>query len=478
MSWLVALPIILPLLAAAFAALAWGAPRQQQVIALVSGLLQVPLAIALYQTVDQFGPILLQMGAWPAPHGVGVLADSLGAGLCVIVAVVFLLLMAQLCFWPGGQAPAAPILPLLLILQAGSAATFLTGDIFNLYVWFEISLMTALALLALSVPRDRLVKVLFYGVLNWLGTAIFLLGVGLLYGLTGTLNFTDLASRLQPLWLTDAALMHTAMAMILLGLFLKAAIFPLFFWLPFSYVWLPWPMLGVFAAVLTKLGLYAIMRLSSFLWPFVPWLPELFTALGFITVLLASLGVVAERELVRQLVWLVALGTGMTLLAFGVGDTTAALSYMTQDMLSKAALFLLVGLAFAAGAGRLAASWHPPAVALAFALTIGLPPSPAFWSKLQILQSVTPHALFVSLLLVSSGLLLLYALVRSWQSLLLEELRAPGLQVLELRAVWPAAILLLLLLWLGLAPQLWLDFCANAAQGLSNPSRYHQMMRG
>jgi multicomponent K+:H+ antiporter subunit D len=401
MTHLVLLPVLVPLVAAI---LQLGLHRAGLAAVRGIGLVAVGLlcaiSVALLATTAE-APHAVALGAWPAPFGIVFVADRLSATMVAVTTAVAL--PALLAAIGRTESAGRHFHPFFQLQLAGLNGAFLTGDLFNLFVFFEVLLIASYALLAHGAGPARARAALHYAVLNLFGSLLFLVALGLLYGTLGTLNIADIAGRVAALPESDVAPARTALAL-MLGVFaFKAALLPLGFWLPHAYAAAMAPV-GALFAVLTKVGIYAMLRLSTAVFPEVGWTADLLAPwllpVGLGTVVAATLGVLAAQRLGTMVAHLLLLSTGMLATAVATGGATmiaAMLYYLPHTTLVSAALFLLVGrIADARGETsdriahgprlrrpiRLGAAW----LLLAVAVT-GLPPLSGFLGKIMLLQA-------------------------------------------------------------------------------------------
>ena len=387
---------------------------------------------------DAGGLLVSQMGGWAAPYGISLVLDTFSGLMLAGAAFVFLCGLIASFSGLERRVERRYFHPLFHFMQAGVGLSFLTGDLFNLFVAFEIMLMASYGLLCAAADPGRLAHAYKYVLVNLVASALFVIAAGLVYAMFGTLNMADLMviarARL------DAGLpMPTgfgAVAAVLTVVFgLKAAVFPLWFWLPDAYPTLPTPLLAVFGGVLTKVGVYAFARLFPpvfLLGDQTAFLAGLLVVFVAASLLLGGLFAVAYRRLRPGLCMLVIAGVGVSLAGVLVGSDTAMAGvafYSVQSMLAVALAFMVCGrIEAAVGTDRLDASavgglfrerpWLAAAAFIAFLTLVGLPPLSGFYGKLLIVQGgfsgggVAGPALAVAVLL-GSGLVLLAAL-RWW----------------------------------------------------------------
>lgn len=424
-------PLLLPLLAGILLLLArHGGIRWRRALSLAAVLGQIALAAALLHAVNGGVILTYALGDWPAPFGIVLVADRLAAWMLLVTALLapFPLIYACRGIDIGGRH-----FHVLFQLQLfGLYGAFLTGDLFNLFVFFEILLLASYGLMLHGGGRRRTKAGLHYVVINLAGSALFLIAVGTLYGLFGTLNMADLALKLARVSPEDLGPARTAGLLLFAVFALKAALLPFHLWLPAAYAGTSAPAAALFA-IMTKVGAYAILRASTLFFGaeagdmsrlIEPWLLPLALA----TLAVALLGVLAARTLREQAAYLVLASVGSLLTAFSLGSAAgiaAGLYYLPHSTFAAAALFLLAD-RIAQGRGELADRFEAgPAMAgapllgglffVTAVLLAGLPPLSGFIGKFLLLKAALAHPAWgwIMATVLSGGLLALIALARS-----------------------------------------------------------------
>src|SRR5690606_1395297 len=317
----------------------------QRVVSLAGALALLAVSAALLARTRDGTILVAQMGNWPAPFGITVVVDILAAIMLVITGVMALTI-AIYAMGPGREArDHAGFHPLLHGLLLGVCGSFVTGDIVNLYVWFEVMLISSFGLLVLDRTREQLDGGIRYVVLNLIGTTLFLAAVAMLYGVTGTLNMADLA-RVVPT--VENQGLVTAIGLLLLVSFgAKAAVFPLFNWLPASYHTASMPVVAIFAALLTKVGVYAIFRIYTLVFAYDNDLfGMIFWFLAVSTMVVGVLGAAAHYDVRKILSFHIISQIGYMLIGMALMTPLAlagSILYVVHHIIVKANLFLLAG---------------------------------------------------------------------------------------------------------------------------------------
>lgn len=429
MSWLVPLPVIIPLFAAG-AAVALGRRRRlQRLIATAALTASLVVAVVLLVAVDE-GPIVVNVGGWVPPIGIALVIDRLSALVLVIsVAVTLAVLVysgAQGVADRGEGAPVAVYYPTFLVLSAGVSNAFISGDLFNLCVGFEILLAASFVLITLGGTRDRIRAGTIYVVVSVLSSLIFLIALAAIYAATGTVNLAQLALRLPELDPGARLALHLVLV-IVFGI--KAAVFPLSAWLPDSYPTAPAPVTAVFAGLLTKVGVYAIIRTEVLLFPG----GQLDTALmwvALVTMVVGILGAVAQDDLKRMLSFTLVSHIGFMIWGVAMSSASglsAAIFYVAHHITALTTLFLVAGLiedlSGTTSLARLGSLLRvAPGLAVLFFIAAmnfaGIPPLAGFLGKVALIQAsaeaggALPWALVAAGLLAS--LLTLYVMTKAW----------------------------------------------------------------
>ena len=343
---LLALPIVLPLLTAIVLHLLPQRSRLLRVVAFAGSLSTLGAAAAIFLEVDHAGIRVLRVGSWPAPFGITLVADVFSAVMIVMVGVVGVAVTASSFAGVDPRREALGYHSLIQVVLMGVAGAFLTGDIFNLYVWFEVMLIGSFVLMSLHRTRAQLHAAFTYVALNLLASAFLLTAIGLLYGQAGTLNLADLA-RAWPERRTPG--LDAALSMLFLTAFgIKAGLFPLFFWLPASYHTPPAAVGALLAGLLTKVGVYAMIRVFTLLFPD----PNakvygVLLVLSAVTMVVGLLGALAQRDFRRVLSFNLVGHIGFTTVGLALWTPAAlggSILYVLHHMLVISTLFLVSGL--------------------------------------------------------------------------------------------------------------------------------------
>jgi multicomponent Na+:H+ antiporter subunit D len=429
LTWLVPLPVVLPLTGAGLALALWRHARAQRVISLAALTLTLVASLLLLWQADS-GPLVVDAGGWSAPVGVNLVADRLASLMLAVSSAVTLAVLvyslAQGVADGDRDTPVAIFHPTYLVLAAGVAIAFLSGDLFNLYVGFEVLLAASYVLITLSGSAERIRAGTIYIVVALVSSLIFLLALALTYAAAGTVNMAQLAQRLPEL---DPGVVLALQLLLLLAFGIKAAIFPLSAWLPDSYPTAPAPVTAVFAGLLTKVGVYAILRVQTLLFPG-GHADDLLLWAALATMVIGILGAVAQNDIKRLLSFTLVSHIGYMIFGIALSSqagVAAAVFYVVHHITVQTTLFLVAGLIERRGgttsldalgglakiAPLLAVLFFVPAMNLA-----GIPPFSGFLGKVGLIQAGvvlgTPLAWALVVGSVVTSLLTLYALVKAW----------------------------------------------------------------
>lgn len=431
MTHLLAAPIIVPALAAALLLILHRAPIVvKRAIGMGATVAVVVAALAIFAETRSGAPLVYRLGNWPSPFGIVLVADHLSAFMLLLTAMLALAVLLYAV--QGWDARGKLFHPLFLFQVMGLNGAFLTGDLFNLFVFFEVLLIASYGLALEGLEVERLRATLHYAAINIAASSVFLIAVSLLYGVTGTLNMAHLAERVAQVPPEDVALVRAA-GLLLLGVFaVKAAVFPLYFWLPAAYSHAPAPVAALFA-IMTKVGVYAIIRVTTLIFTggegavmelTSPWLMPV----ALLTLALGTLGALGAQRLAGMTAYLTIASVGTILTGVATGGSealSAALYYLAHSTLVIAALFLVSDL-LSRSRGAMGDQLHPgpslrqaAPLGLAFlfagATVAGIPPSSGFLGKLMIMQSTMggPSVVLIWTVIVVTSVLTLVACSRA-----------------------------------------------------------------
>lgn len=432
------------------------------------------------------GVVTLCLGNWPAPYGIVLAADLLSGLMVTLTALVGLSVLVYGIGWLAGTPEEAYFYPLYHVLLMGVSGAFLTGDIFNLYVFFEVLLIASFGLMALGGKPPQIEGTLRYVAISQVSSALFLVGAGLLYGMAGTLNMADLARKLsQPNAVPYA---NVAAPLFLAAFGIKAAVFPLFFWLPASYHTAKTPVTAIIGGLLTKVGIYALLRCYALLFP-LQWQAHrgLLLGIAVLTMIVGVLGAVAQSDIKRLLSFHIISQIGYLIMGLSLSSPlslAAALYFMVHIVLVKTSLFLCAGLAEKATGttdlyrmgGLLRRRPYLACLFLVAATSLaGLPPLSGFFGKLAlILAGFEQHEFAVVAVAIAVSMLTLFSMIKIWTQGFMK--KAPAELQEEGRPqpllFWSAVGLVGLAVVAAVAAAPLFSLAQRAAQQLGDPAPY------
>jgi len=502
---LLLLPILIPFLTAIVSLFFWNQRNIQRVLSTIGAAGLLGAALALLNSIWQNGIQAIQFGGWVAPFGITLVADLLSAIMVVLTGLMGLAVGVYSLANIDARRESFGYYPLFHLMLVGICGAFLTGDLFNMYVWFEVLLISSFVLMALGGERSQLEGGLKYVTLNLISSLLFLIAVGILYGLTGTLNMAHLARRLAAL--DQPGLVTTVSILFMIAYGIKAALFPVFFWLPSSYHTPPAAISAIFAGMLTKVGVYALIRVFTLLFVQNVGYTHTFLLMTIagLTMVTGVLGAASQNEFRRILSFHIISQIGYMIMGLALYSPLAlagAVFYIAHHIIVKTNLFLVSGVVH-----RLQGSYELkklgglyrthlalgilfliPALSLA-----GVPPLSGFWAKFMLIKAgleTGQYAIVATALVVS--ILTLFSMTKIWAQVFWKELppdnhqdtlpetasTAPvGLASLK-PLILPIVLLAALTVAIGLYAEPLFSLSTQAAEQLLHPTGYIQTVLG
>ena len=503
-------PILFPLLAGLLTLATWRKQKLQEIINLSGAFVFLIIGILLVDQVLRHGILHFQAGNWEAPFGITIIADTFSSIMVLITCVMaFATAIYSVSSMKNKKKPLSDMIqkrrqfayyPLLNIMYMGICGAFLTGDLFNMYVWFEVMLISSFILLSLDGTKNQLEGTFKYVTINLISSAFFLIGVGFLYGLTGTLNMAHLAVKVAAI--ENQGLVTLIAMFFLISFGIKAAVFPLFFWLPASYHTPPISIAAIFAGMLTKVGVYSLMRVFTLIFIHdVGYTHTILLWIAGLTMLIGVLGAASHYDMRRILSFHIISQIGYMILGLALYTPLAiagGVFYIMHHIIVKANLFFVAGLI-----NRLKGSFDIkkigelvnvyPFLAVLFlipALSLaGIPPLSGFWAKFFVVKAaleIQEYLIVIVALVV--GLLTLYSMMKIWNEAFwkkdpeLVEDKSNTIQGLfskqNIFMTIPIILLALITLTIGFYPEPFFQIAERTATELMNPSLYINTVLG
>lgn len=493
MDFLVPAPFVLPIAGAAVSIVAGRSRWAQRVLGIAVLSAVLACSIVLLVLVDRDGAAVVQPGAWPAPIGITLIVDRFAAIMLVLASLMLLGVLIYAIGQGregGSEQRHVGFHPVYLVLSAGVGAAFLTGDLFNLFVAFEVMLTASYVLLTLGGRREQVRAGMTYVVISLVASALFLTAIGLIYASTGTVNLAQLSVAMGEL----PPGLREALMLLLLGVFgIKAAIFPLFFWLPDSYPTAPTAVTAVFAGLLTKVGVYAIIRTQTVLVEPFDRPAGLLLTISALTMIVGVLGAIAQSDIKRILSFHIVSQIGYMIFGlalFSVAGLAGAIFYIVHHIVVKTTLFLVGGLVeHRAGSSNLdrigGLLRTTPVVAVVFLVTAlslaGLPPLSGFVAKLALVDAgVAGDAWIVVGVSLAVSVLTLFSMTKIWAGAFggQPETAHGRLEPLPLFMVVPTVALAAVAVAIAVGAGPLYDLAERAASDLLDSSLYRREVLG
>jgi len=485
MSNMIVLPLIVPVITAILLVFLREHIILQRIISVLTLSFVVLIGIVLLIAIQEQGVLRIDFSGWGPPFGILFVADSFAVLLVLIANIVAVICVLYALFTIGNSYEKMYFYPFVLLMVAGVNGSFLTGDIFNLFVCFEVMLLASYALISLGGDKTQLREALKYVLINIVASWIFLVALAFLYGTVGTLNMAHISVRVME---AGADPVITTVALIFLIVFSLKAGLLLFFWLPGSYSVPPTAIAALFAALLTKVGIYALVRTFTLLFPTNPDVTH--TALGImagLTIIAGCMGALAGRDVRTIASYNVLIGVGFIVAGLAIGTESALQGvtyYLMHDMVAKAMLFLAVGMMIYVTGETLIDKMsglirNYPLFGWLFFIVMcslaGIPPLSGFLGKVLIGQGAIESGNFILLGLgFLSSLIVLYSLLRIFLSSFFGEtiISLEDEKPLPKRIVLPLALLAVCTIALGIGAEWMAPYVTDAAETLYTPSIY------
>lgn len=485
-------PVLIHLFTALLQLVFWRKTLTHRVLSIVGSLLGFVVSVNLFVKVF-YGEILIMNAAnWAAPFGIVFVADTFSTTLVLLTSIVALAVSLFSAVGVGRARMLYGYFPIFHFLIMGLSGAFLTGDIFNMYVWFEVVIISSFVLLTLGGRKAQLEGAVKYMALNILASTFFLTGIGILYGITGTLNMADLSGKI-PL-VENQAIVNLTAIFFLVGFGIKSAVFPLYFWLPSSYHTPPSAVAAIFGGLLTKLGLYAMFRVFTLI--FVPddFMKTVFVVIGVLTVLTGAFGAVIKSNIRRLFSYLIVCHIGFMIGGLGLYTHIAVLGavfYLIHDIIVKTNLFLISGLIRqlrgTMDMERLGGLYDEfPKLSLLIAIVlfslVGIPPLSGFWPKIYLIEGAVEgnNYIFIGAIILGS-FVTLYVIAKLWAKvfwkvasedvIIQDNFSSLKLQK-KVLLVLPIGLLAVCTLYIGLNAEMIINVSSRIAGELLDPSVY------
>ncbi|MBN1117949.1 MAG: hypothetical protein JXA77_12125 [Bacteroidales bacterium] len=444
--------------------------------------------LLIFQQVSKNDILVLNMGGWPAPYAITLVADYLSSLMLLVTAIIVFSISVYAYNFIQEDDGNSKFYVFFFSLLMGVNGAFITGDVFNLYVWFEVMLLSSFVLITLGKRKEQLEGGIKYMALNLIASLLFLAGLGLLYGKTGTLNMAHLAQILKDD--QQAILINTSAMLFFIAFGIKAAVFPVFFWLPSSYHTANITITSLFAGLLTKVGVYALIRFFTlfFIQDSDFWHTLLLIIAGF-TMIIGGMAASAHYETRRILSYHIISQIGYMIMGLGIFTPLAiagAIYFTVHNMIAKTNTFLIAGVI-----NKMKGTYYlknigglfkeSPMLAIlfiipAFALA-GIPPLSGFFAKFMLIKAgFEDEHYFVTSVAIFTGILTLYSVIKIWNEAFLkkhpDETKVHDKFKPGFIDILPSIILGLGSIGLGVFAKYFFEITSAAAEQLLNPDFY------
>lgn len=486
-------PIFIHMLTAIVLLFFWKNVQAQKTISVIGNVIGFFISWRLFALIWENGNITMQMGGWQAPFGITFVGDTLSATMVMLTAIVSLAVGVYSTAGINTSRIRYGYFFIYHFLIMGLMGAFLTGDIFNLYVWFEVVIISSFVLLTLGGKKRQMEGAVKYVTMNMLASAIFLTAIGILYGITGSLNIADLPEHVAAV--ENRGLVTVTALLFFVGFGIKSAVFPMYFWLPSSYHTPPSAIGAVFGGLLTKLGIYSMIRVFTVV--FVPddFMLQVFVVIAILTMISGALGVINKRNIRRILSYFIVCHIGYLIAGIGIYTELAFVGvvfYLIHDVIVKSNFFMMNGLIQKIRESqdiyRLGGFYKDyPKLSIVFAIILfslaGIPPLSGFWPKIMLFQEAFKQEQYVLLgTLIFASFITLFIVARIWAEVFWKDLPKPNAEEVDHFApfhkkgqwalVVPVVALAIVSLLIGFKASFVFEVAERVAHELMNPSIY------
>ena len=494
------LPIVFQFLAGIILLFFWGKIGIQKTLSIFFSVISLGIAIWLFDTTWNQGIQISHAGTWDSPFGIRFVSDVFGATMVLLTSISGL----AVSMFASGSLRKERIqfgfFPILHFLLMGLMGAFLAGDIFNLYVWFEVVIISSFVLLTLGGKKKQLEGAMKYVSLNLLASSLFLVGIGFVYGLTGTLNYADVALKIAEI--PNRGLVNATAGIFFVAFGIKSAIFPLYFWLPAAYHTPPAAVSAIFGGLMTKLGVYAIIRCFTLMFGGDEFLGPLFSVVAGLTILTGGMGSLLQKSMNKTFGYLIICHIGFMMAGFGMFTELAIMGtifYLIHDIVVKTNLFMISGLVLKMNgteniyeSGGLYRNHALLSILLAVPLFSlgGFPPRSGCWSKIFVIQGgLESREYFLIVAIILGSFATLWVVGKIWlevfwkkeenlprpaDGLLFHQMSVSGRWLMVL----PIALLASVSLFIGFGAEHVIHISEKIAADLTNTGPYIQAVLG
>jgi len=492
-------PILMHMFTAIMLLFFWQRVQAQKVISIIGNTIAFFMCVRLFNLTLEHKHLVLQVGNWQAPFGITFVSDTLSAIMVLLTAIVSLAVGIYSTSGVNVSRIKFGYFFIYHFLIMGLLGAFLTGDIFNLYVWFEVVIISSFILLTVGGKKMQMEGAIKYVTMNMLASVIFLTAIGILYGITGSLNIADLAGKVAAV--ENRGLVTVTSLLFFVGFGIKSSVFPLYFWLPSSYHTPPSAIAAIFGGLLTKMGVYALFRVFTVIFQPDHFTLVLFSVIAILTMFTGALGTINKRNIRRILSYLIVCHIGYLIAGLGLYTELAFVGvvfYLIHDVIVKSNVFMITGVLFkireTVDMQRLGGLYKDyPKLSFVIAIVlfslVGIPPLSGFWPKILLFQEAfKAHQFPMLIALIFASFVTLYVIARMWAEVFWKDSPKPLTEEIDhfapfstsgkIALVLPIVALAGVSLFIGLNANAIIEISTRAAHEMMDSSGYINAVLG